>query len=135
MNQTPRKILVADDEEDVRQFVVAALEDNGYEFVLAADGREAVAKAKEESPDLVVMDVQMPRQDGFGALYELRQDPATAHIPVVLLTGVAEKTGVKFSAETVEEYMGERPDAFFDKPVDPVELRDAVEKLIARHHQ
>ena len=131
MTEATKRILIADDEEDMRQFVVAVLEDDGYEFILATDGQEAVAKAREAKPDLVVMDVQMPRKDGFAALYELRRDPATADIPVILLTGVAEKTGVKFSSETVEEYMGERPDAFFDKPADPADLREAVRRLLA----
>jgi CheY-like chemotaxis protein len=125
-------ILIVDDEPDMRQFVEAALEEDGYRLCVASDGEEALAQVAAERPDLIVMDVQMPRKDGLTALYDLRRDPATKSIPVVLLTGVSEKTGVRFSAESVEEYMGERPEAFFDKPVDPEELRRAVADLVAR---
>jgi len=127
-----KKVLIVDDEADMRDFVQAALEDDGYQFVLGADGNEAVEKAAAERPDLIVMDVQMPKKDGFAALYDIRHDPALKAIPVILLTGIAEKTGVRFSADTVKEYMGEQPDAYFDKPVVPEELRLAVRKLLAR---
>jgi CheY-like chemotaxis protein len=69
-------------------------------------------------------------KDGFSTLYDLRQDPATKSIPVILLTGVAKKTGVRFSAETVEEYMGERPQAFLSKPVEADELRRTARRLL-----
>jgi CheY-like chemotaxis protein len=127
-----KKVLIADDEPDMREFVQVALEDDGYQFLLASDGDEAVQKAATEKPDLIIMDVQMPKKDGLTALYDLRHDPALKAIPVILLTGIAQKTGVRFSVESVQEYMGERPDAFFDKPVDPDKLREAVRKLLAR---
>lgn len=132
MANQPKKVLIVDDELDNRKFVRAALEDEGYTFVFARDGGDAVEKAAAEHPDLIVMDVQMPKKDGFAALYELRQDPALKAIPVILLTGIAEKTGVRFSAEAVHDYMGERPDAFLDKPVDPARLLATVRRLIDR---
>jgi len=132
MNTEPKKILVVDEEPDMREFVQAALEDEGYQFVLAVDGRDGVEKAVAERPDLIVLDVQMPKKDGLSALYDLRRDPATKSIPVILLTGIAITTGVRFSAETVEEYMGERPDVFLDKPVEPEALRRAVRELLER---
>ncbi|MBM4039011.1 MAG: response regulator [Planctomycetes bacterium] len=128
----PKKVLIVDDEADMRDFAQAALEDDGYQFVFAADGVEAVERAAAEKPDLIVMDVQMPKKDGFAALYDIRRDPALRAIPVILLTGIAEKTGVRFDAGTVKEYMGEQPEAYFDKPVDPDVLREAARKLLAK---
>jgi len=125
-----RKVLIVDDEPDMREFAQAALEGEGYQCHLAADGSEAIEKAKSQRPDLILMDVQMPKKDGFSTLYDLRQDPATKSIPVILLTGVAKKTGVRFSAEAVEEYMGERPQAFLNKPVEAEELRRTVRRLL-----
>ena len=127
-----KKVLIVDDEADMRDFAQAALEDDGYQFVFGTNGAEAVELAAAEKPDLIVMDVQMPKKDGFAALYEIRQDPALKAIPVILLTGIAEKTGVRFDADTVKEYMGEQPDAYFDKPVDPDKLREAARKLLAK---
>jgi len=127
-----KKVLIVDEDPDVRAFVQAALEDEGYEFVIATDGNVAIAKATSEKPDVVIMDVQMPNRDGLSALYHLRQEPETKSIPVILLTGVAETTGVRFTAESVEEFMGERPDVFIDKPAEPEELRNAVRDLLAR---
>jgi len=130
MAKEVRKVLIVDDEPDMREFAQAALEGEGYQLRLAADGGEGIEKAKSERPDLIIMDVQMPKKDGFSALYDLRQDPATKSIPVILLTGVAKKTGVRFSAETVEEYMGERPQAFLSKPVEADELRRTARRLL-----
>ena len=127
-----KKVLIVDDEADLRDFAQAALEDDGYQFVFGADGIEAVEKAAAEKPDLLIMDVQMPKKDGFAALYDIRRDPALKAIPVILLTGIAEKTGVRFDADTVKEYMGEQPDAYFDKPVDPAVLRAAARKLLGK---
>jgi CheY-like chemotaxis protein len=132
MPDKSRKVLVVDDEADMRDFVQVALGDDGYEFAVASDGAEALERAAAERPDLIVMDVQMPKKDGFAALYDLRRDPALKAVPVILLTGIGEKTGVHFSADAVKEYMGEQPDAFFDKPVDPDELRQAARRLLAR---
>ena len=132
MSKKAKKVLIVDEEPDMRQFVQAALEEDGYQLIFATNGQEGVEKARAESPDLIVMDVQMPKKDGLSALYDLRQDPDTKAIPVVFLTGIAERTGVHFSAKTVEEYMGERPDAFLDKPVAPEQLRQTVQQLLAR---
>ena len=130
MSARGKKVLVVDEDPDVRDFVKAALEEDGYEFIEAVNGQAGCNKARSEQPDLIVMDVQMPKRDGLSALYGLRQDPETKAIPVILLTGVAESTGVRFTAETVEEFMGERPDAFIDKPADPEHLRETARKLL-----
>ena len=131
MANEPKRVLVVDDEPDTRQFVQAALEEDGYDLLDAPNGNVALQKVRADRPDLIIMDVQMPKKDGLSTLYHLRQDPDTKAIPVILFTGVAEKTGVRFSADSVEEYMGERPQAFLNKPVDPEQLRHIVRQLLA----
>jgi len=130
MADVKKTVLIVDEDPDVRQFVRTVLGLDGYDFIDAVNGQVAYEKAKEQRPDLVVMDVQMPKKDGLSALYDLRNDPETKGIPVILLTGVAETTGVRFSADTVEEFMGERPDAYIDKPADPDHLRQTARKLL-----
>ena len=83
----PPVVLVADDDPEMRQLIVDVLATAGFRTLTAADGEEAVALALEHSPDLVVLDVMMPRMDGYTALTRLRGQPATREIPVVILTG------------------------------------------------
>jgi CheY-like chemotaxis protein len=127
----PKKlVLVADDERASRDYLAAVLEDE-YDVLGVGDGAKAVEAAKARGPSLVILDVQMPNKDGFSALYDLRQDPATKAIPVILVTGSVEKTGVRFRADSIEEYMGERPDAVMGKPIDPDMLLQAVRQFVA----
>lgn len=130
MSADRKRVLVADDETDVHDFVQVALEDMGLEFVTATDGEEAVAKAMSELPDLVILDVQMPKKDGFQVFGELRRDAATKSIPVIMLTGVGARTGIAFSADDMGKYLGEKPDAYVEKPVDPTQLQAAVKALL-----
>jgi CheY-like chemotaxis protein len=124
-----RLVLVADDEADDREFVRSILGDR-FRVAEATDGARALEAAGRLKPALIILDVQMPNKDGLSTLFDLRRDPATRTIPVILLTALAERTGVRFSAKGVEEYMGERPDAYIDKPVDPAALLTTVERLI-----
>jgi len=81
------KILVAEDERDIRDLIVFILQIvGGHEVVPVGNGEEAVKKAPEVNPDLIMMDVRMPRMTGFQACRALRENPATAHYPVVFLT-------------------------------------------------
>ena len=81
-----KKILIADDEEDVKVIVQLFLESKGYEIVTAFDGLDALDKIKEEKPDLILLDIMMPILDGFEVCRKLKADPDTAGIPVVMLS-------------------------------------------------
>lgn len=131
MNAEPKTILIVDEDPAVRQTVREALDPDGYRFLTAANGTVAFAKAKSQAPDAIVMDVQMPKRDGLSALYDLRHDAATQAIPVIILTGVGGETGVRFTADNIEEFMGERPDACLDLPVDPEVLRETLRGVLS----
>lgn len=132
MSQEARKkILVVDDEADAVEFARTVLEEAGYEVATASDGIEGLEKTQEEKPDLVILDVDMPEKDGFAVFAEIRKDPELKSVKVVMLTGIGERTGLDFSADYVKRYYGDEPDAYLEKPVDPVLLQEAVAKLLA----
>ena len=84
-----KRILVAEDEPDNRRIVVRVLTVEGYETLEAADGQAAVALARREHPDLIMMDLAMPGMDGWEAARQLKADPETADIPIIALTAFA----------------------------------------------
>ena len=126
-----KRVLVVDDEPDAIEFVTAVLEDiGGIAVESAGDGISGFEKAKETQPDLIILDVQMPERSGFLAFMDIRQHEVTGQIPVVMLTGISEKVGIKFSGADMEEFMGEEPDAFLEKPIDPAKLQETVRSLL-----
>lgn len=85
-NRGPKTVLVIDDEEDLRESVSMALEGEGYEVVLAGNGREGIAAAKEHAPSLVLVDYRMPELDGVEFLNSLRSTEGVNETPVVIIT-------------------------------------------------
>ena len=122
------KILVIDDESRMRKLVVEALAGEGYLTVEAQNGREGVALAGRESPDLIVCDITMPEMNGHRVLQTLRDQPATAQIPFIFLTGWSER-------EDVRAGMNLGADDYLVKPVDPTELLAAVRSRLRRQKQ
>ena len=118
-----KKILIADDEDNVRELVYVSLEDEGYEIHEASDGEEAVAKARELKPDLIVLDVMMPGKTGYEVCEELRKDPDMQDIYILFLSArgsaVSEMTG-KMKGE----------DAYMVKPFEPADLRKKVKEAL-----
>jgi len=110
------KALVVDDESDAREFVRAILEPEGWEVIEAEDGVVGVQKAKETQPDLAVLDVEMPNMNGFEVFTELIKLPETADTKIIMLTGVADKLGMRFSADDMGNFLGREPDAYVEKP-------------------
>lgn len=87
----PKKILIVDDEEDILEILKTLLEDDGYSIILAQDGEEGVKKAVSEKPDIIIIDIMMPKLDGFEAVSQLRSNADTFHIPVIMLTSKDQK--------------------------------------------
>lgn len=116
------RAVVADDSSVIRDLVAVNLELEGFEVLTAADGEAAVELVRREQPDVVTLDVVMPRLDGFEAVSRLRADPATAHIPIVVVTGRAQAADVARGEE-----LG--VDAYLTKPFEPSELVEVVIRL------
>jgi two-component system, OmpR family, response regulator MtrA len=116
-------VLVADDDADIRELVVLRLARAGYRVQTARDGLEAFARAVELCPDLVVLDVSMPGQDGFETSRRLRADPRTSHVPVVFLTA-------RTRDEDVAKGYARGGDGYVTKPFEPHELLSRVDALV-----
>lgn len=118
-------VLVADDDEDILGLVSFRLERSGYEVAAAKDGEEALRLARELSPALVVLDVMMPRLDGYEVTRRLRDDETTRGIPVILLTARAQEADVARGFEA-------GADDYLRKPFSPQELAARVQAVLGR---
>jgi len=118
-------VLVADDDPDIRSLVTLRLERSGYEVVAAGDGEQALAAALERTPDLALLDVMMPKLDGYEVTERLRQEEATRHLPVILLTARVQETDIARGVEA-------GADDYVKKPFSTSELRDRVQAVLGR---
>ncbi|MFC1914502.1 response regulator transcription factor [Chloroflexota bacterium] len=128
----PGKILVVDDDPDILDAVTMILESQGYTVVTAHDGLEGLVNLKAESPDLMILDLMMPKLDGFGVCKEL-QDPRWSKykdVPILMLTSVREEASRRrYELETGLEL---EVDDYVEKPMSPDVLLDRVSKLISK---
>ncbi len=131
MNRLYQTALVVDDEADVREMVAALFEMHGWRTIQGETGDDVLALAVEHLPDLVVLDVMMPIKTGIEAFRELRSDPRTTHIPVIMLTAVNEyELSMPRDAEAVgQETKVTPPEAFLEKPVDAKALGAVLNAL------
>lgn len=118
-----RKILLVDDSETILQMEKMILAQNSYELVMARDGEEGVAKALETKPDLILMDVVMPKMNGFEAVKQLRANAQTRTVPIVMVTSKAE-------AESLETGYQNGCSDYIIKPIDRLELMTKVRNLL-----
>ena len=124
---TKKYVLIVDDDPDLVETVCMMLEDKGYEVGKAYDGVEGEEAIKERQPDLLVLDVMMPRKDGYQLCSELKADSATRDIPVILLTAVGE--AVPTTSYTHAQGMSTEAEEYIPKPVDSKTLVQAVESF------
>jgi two-component system phosphate regulon response regulator PhoB len=128
-----KKVLTVDDDPDIISFIVTVLEENDYIPLEANNGEEALAKIRQEKPDLVILDVLMPRQSGIKMYRELKTDDSLKNIPVIILSGITRRTFLR-SQEALTEFGGQNvpePEAYIEKPVAPEELAEIIKKVIA----
>lgn len=118
-----KKVLVVDDDMDTRIIWMTALEHHGYSTVAAGDGPEGILMAREQQPDVIVMNLSMPRLDGLSATTLLRNDPLTADIPIIACTGFVKEDG-----EDRAEDAG--CDAYLEKPCEPSRMVEEVQRFI-----
>jgi two-component system alkaline phosphatase synthesis response regulator PhoP len=122
------KILLIDDDIDFVAATKTVLESKPYNVIVANDGEEGLRKAKEEKPDLIILDIIMPVKDGFTAAEQLKKDPQLSKIPILMLTSFTEKGG-ETSIPVSRGFTLEAED-YIDKPITPEELLRRVEKYI-----
>lgn len=144
------KILIVEDSEENILFLKQILEDHGYSYTVTRNGKEAWAAMEEELPALVLLDIMMPKQSGATVLRRMKMTPGFQDIPVIVVTGTGEITGVDmhtgeeqekqtykddfnraFGQELREKIFGLEPDGFIDKPIDPLLLVDTIQELIS----
>ena len=118
-------ILAADDDEDILELVAFRLERSGYTVLRARDGEEALRIAQEAKPDLAVLDVMMPKLDGFAVTRRLRAEGATSRMPIILLTARAQDADVQAGFDA-------GADDYIRKPFSPQELRARVQAILGR---
>ncbi|MEW5984786.1 MAG: response regulator [Acidobacteriota bacterium] len=143
------RILIVDDSDEVVAFYSEVLEANGYEHAVAKNGKEAIEAMKASPFDLVLLDIMMPRKSGVSVFQQMKKDPDLGKIPIVIITGASEVTGVdmksgeaqpkktydddlnrEFGAQLREKLQSLTPDAFLEKPVEPAALVEKIQSLL-----
>ncbi len=122
VNDVLGRVLVVDDDEVIRQLIAVNLTLEGFEVETAYDGQDCLDRVHEVDPDIITLDVMMPRLDGWETATRLRTDRSTSHIKVVLITARAQE-------DDKRRGLGIGVDAYLTKPFDPAELIDVVREL------
>jgi two-component system alkaline phosphatase synthesis response regulator PhoP len=129
MKKNP-KILLVDDDKDFVESTKIILESKAYEVIVAHEGDEGVRKAREEKPDLILLDIIMPVKNGFTAAEQLKKDPQLSKIPTLMLTGFSVKRGG--TAIPVSRGFTLETEDYIEKPVSPEELLARVAKFLKK---
>lgn len=117
------RVLVVDDDPVIQNLLRVNFEMEGYEVIVASDGVEGLERARQDAPDVVVCDIMMPRMDGLTVARELKADPATAGIPILLLSAKAQQADVQAGTDA-------GADDYVTKPFDPLNLLERVRTLL-----
>ena len=125
------KILIVDDDPDMRLAISSVLKSRSYEVIEARDGEEALSKLKEEKPDLMVLDLLMPRMDGFAVVKELKNaQEGYSNIPILIVSSIREEA----SHRRYELEVGHKLDVdeYIEKPIEPFILLERVQRLLSK---
>jgi two-component system alkaline phosphatase synthesis response regulator PhoP len=146
----PKQVLVVDDDHNAVKYLSALLSEHGYEPVAAYDGAEGLKRIRQARPDLIILDVMMPKKSGFVLFKQLKQDTSYQEIPILMVTGVAgmleemendQSTKFEKPYDTLRESLRRKiaemrdeglikPDMFFDKPIDPESFIAKIRDLL-----
>jgi twitching motility two-component system response regulator PilH len=139
---TEKHILIIDDDPDAIAYLRAILKKRPYAITTAPDGEEGLSKARESPPDLILLDLMMPKKSGVKFINEIRQDERLKKIPIVVASGARQATGVDMRRYLEDQPFGEKktqvlgtdhdvkPAAYLEKPIQPSELLATIEKLL-----
>lgn len=123
MSKPKKKILIIEDEPDIMELVIVTLESDDYELLQATDGLTGLNKAQNENPDLLLLDIMLPKMNGYDICRELKSNPATSPIPIIMLTAFGQK-------REIEEGYKVKADDYIVKPFEPVKLRERVKNML-----
>jgi two-component system phosphate regulon response regulator PhoB len=143
------RILVVEDSDENLAYVSEILEEHGYEYAVAQDGKAAIEAMRNNRPDLVLLDIMMPRKSGVAVFQQMKRDPNLEKVPVIIITGASEATGVEmktgaekpkqsydddlargFGIQLREQLQNLTPEAFLEKPVEPAMLIAKIRSLL-----
>jgi len=127
-----KTVLAVDDEVETRDFVSTVLEENGYTPVLAQNGEEAMEIVRQNKPDLIILDIMMPKQSGINMYRELKSGESLKDIPVIVCSGLPKRTFLR-AQTALTESSGKSvpdPDAYLEKPVTPERLEATIKKIL-----
>jgi two-component system phosphate regulon response regulator PhoB len=127
-----KKVLVVDDELDMRTFITTLLETSGFKPIAAKDGMEGLEAARSKKPAVIIMDVMMPNLSGISMYRDLKNDPELKDIPVIMLSALSKKTFFH-SQKVLDEYKAEKipePAGYIEKPAEPDELLEAIQNCL-----
>ena len=127
-----KKVLIAEDEDHIRMAARMAIDVEGYEIFEARDGQEALEVARRVKPDLIILDVMMPKESGVSMYRELKLDSSLKEIPVIMLSALSKKTFFH-SQRILDEYKGEKipePTAYIEKPPEPDDLLEVIRRSL-----
>ena len=142
-------ILVVDDSDEIIAYFTEVLEEHGYEYSVASNGKAALESMRQKRPDLVLLDIMMPRKGGVAVYNQMKKDPELEGIPIVIVTGASKETGVEmttgeeepkqsyeddmmreFGLKLREQLQDLTPQGFLEKPVDPEQLISKIKSLL-----
>jgi DNA-binding response OmpR family regulator len=119
----PYKVLIIEDEPDIMELVQVTLTNEHYELLPAIDGEQGLELAMSQKPDLVLLDIMLPKMDGYEICRRLKSNPATARIPVLMLTAFGQK-------REIEEGFKVKADDYIVKPFEPLALRERIRRFL-----
>lgn len=122
-----KKILIVDDEPDVRSYLTVFFEDNGFKVITANNGKECFEQAKSEKPDLISLDITMPEESGVRAYRDLQDDKETVGIPVIIVTGVSSD----FKGFIESRKQVNPPAGYFEKPINREQMLDKIREILS----
>ena len=144
-----KQVLIVDDSEESVVFLTEIIEEHGYPYRVARNGKEAMKAMQESRPDLVLLDVMMPQKGGVAVYNEMKRVPELETVPIFIITGASEATGVdmktgeedpkntyaddfsrRFGIEVRDKLKSIEPDAFIEKPIDPQILGEKIKKVL-----
>lgn len=124
-------ILIVDDDPDILEGIITILETQPYRLATARDGKKCMEMIRQETPDLLILDLLMPRMDGWGVIRELRSEPQYTRMPIMVLTTVIEDASRR--RYELETGMAMEVQDYLQKPARPVDLLQRVEKMLKAH--